>query len=491
MRRERKKLGVAPRALTLALSVTLIAGCFGNRPIPEVDKIVEVPEQYTAPTADKPALDRWCSDFGDPKLDELVSTAFEQNLNLRSTWARLEQSEAVLRQTNSNMWPSVDATGQYTANRQPFLGGQADVNIPGIDTGPNIISNYNVKLGAAYEIDLWGKLKAQREAAELDYRASRQDVETIALSLTSQVAEAWFDVLAQRQKRALIEEQLELNKKYVELLRFRQAQGSATALDTNQQLQQIKLLEGQLHTVDQARVLAEQRLAILIGRPPSQGGDLVSAGVLELPDLPELPGTGVPADLLTRRPDLRAAQIRLEAANKRIAVAVRQRLPSIRLSLSTFLQAIEVVNLVEDIFWSVAASVSQPVFNGGRDAAEVERAEAAQKEASLTYANTLLTALGEVENALVAEHYQGMFIAQLVEQRELAHANLELAQGRYSSGGLDFLRVLTSLQSLQQIEQNLVDAERRQLSNRIQLCRALGGTWTSELSAPARDNTEE
>lgn len=488
----------APRGRALRRWVSLcgalmLTSCFGNRPVPEVDEVVEVPAQFEAPAPDvsKPALEQWCSDFGQPQLDAAVTRAFEDNLDLRVSWARLDQSMALLRQTESNLYPTVDLQGSAAGNRQQIFGFQPpgpDGSGGGVVVRADVIEQYRASVGASYEVDLWGKLKAQREASRLDVSAARADVETIALSLTSSVASAWFDVIAQRQKRALVEEQIEINERYVELLKLRLAQGSATALDVNQQQQQIELLRGQLQTIDQQRALAEQRLAVLLGQPPAQGAELVDASIAELPALPELPGAGVPADLLERRPDLRSAQLRLEAANKRIAVAVRQRLPSLRLSASLFLQAQELGNLLDELLWSLTASLAQPLIDGGRMRAEVARAEAAQREALYNYAKTLLTAINEVEGAMVSEHYQANFIEELERQRDLAASSLELARARYQRGGLDFLRVLTSLQALQQIEQNLVDARRLQLSNRIQLCRALGGTWTRQLEAPGQED---
>lgn len=461
----------------------LAAGCFGERPVPGVDEVVEVPETFQAPQGppvEQPPLDAWCSDFNHPGLEDMIGRAFEDNLDLKASWARLSQTFALLRQTRSNLYPTLDAEVQASVRRQQFF-------IPGPDgliVSADVLTQYSPSLGAAYEIDLWGKLAARREAARLDFESSRADVQTLALSLTSQLAEAFFDVLAQRQKRALLREQIELNERYVALLELRLSKGVATALDVNQQRQQIEQLRAQLDQIDQAEALAAQRLALLVGEPPVRGAALVGEVGDELPALPALPGAGVPADLLERRPDLRAARRRLEAANTRVTVAIRERLPTIRLTASLFFQGQELGRLFEELLWSAAASIVQPIFQGDRLRAEVARAEAAQQEALYTYGTTLLTALSEVEGAMVSEHYQAQFIEDLERQRELASGALELARARYQRGALDFLRVLTALQSLQQIEQSLVDARRRQLSNRIQLCQALGGSWTRQLQPP-------
>ncbi len=487
--------GTRRGAVALAALTVLASGCFGNRPIPEVADVVETPEGWDAAASFEvtgPELESWCSDFGDPGLDRAVEVAFEDNLNLRSAWARLEQSEAVRRQTDANAWPTVDLSGQAAESQQSLrgtaFGGAGGANIPSTVN----VTQYSMTVGAGYEVDLWGRLAAQREAASYNTQAARADVETIALSLTSQVAEAWFNVVAQRQKSKLLDEQMELAERYLELLEMRLAQGTAGALDVNQQIQQIEQLRGQQAVFASAERRAQIQLATLLGRAPS--AELAKTAD-ELPDVGAIPSAGVPADLLERRPDLRAAYLRLQASNRSIAEAVRAQLPTVRLSLSAFLQSDALDTLFETILYSIGGSFSQPVIDGGRRGAEVDRAEAAQLEAFYTYSNTFVTAMGEVESAMVAESFQGSFIGQLELQRDRAQVSLDLSRERYVNGSGDFLRVLTSLQSLQALEQSLIDSRRQQLTNRITLCRALGGSWTKGLEAPAdlkdfKKNTE-
>ena len=471
-------------ALISSIPLCIIsAACFGNRPLPEVEQVIDVPEQYgqraeQPPAVEQPPLQSWCSDFGSPGLQAHVSQAFDGNLDLLTSWARLSQSEAILRQTEANLYPTVDVDAQVSSSKQRAIGLAID--------RPFTVEQYRASIGASYEVDLWGRLYAQRQAARLDVRAARADLETIALSLTSSVAEAWFDVLAERQRRELLESQIDLNERYVELLRLRLAQGVSSALDITQQQQQIASLIGQLESTDQARALAGQRLAVLLGQAPEDTeGRAPEVEDDELPELPPMPASGVPADLLERRPDLRAARLRMEAANRRIAVAVRARLPTLRLSASLFLQAFDIGSFLNEVLWSVGAQAAQPLIDGGLRAAEVDRAEAVQREALYTYADTLTTALSEVQGAMVSEHHQARLIEQLEKQREQADLALTLSRERYQRGALDFLRVLTALQSLQTLERQIVDAQRRQLSNRLTLCRALGGTWTRDLAPPS------
>jgi outer membrane protein TolC len=191
--------------------------------------------------------------------------------------------------------------------------------------------------------------------------------------------------------------------------------------------------------------------------------------------VPPLPYPGVPAELVARRPDIQAAFLRLRADDKRTAAAVADLFPKIRLSASMFFQERELANLFDKLLWSLAGLVSQPLFDGGRRFAEIDRAEAAAQEQLVVYGQTVLLALREVQDALVSEARQAEFVRSLEAQLESARQALELSRDRYRQGAVDFLRVLTALQTMQQIEQNLVEARRKQFSNRIQLCRALGG----------------
>lgn len=471
------------RALGLSALLALSAACFGETPVPKVTHVVETPKTFSAKTeVSGPALEAWCSDFGDAELDAVVSRAFDENLNLRAAWARLEGAAALRQQTHANMWPTLNLDASTSRSLQPFQGlnpitGEAFA-------GTFEAEQYRASLGAGYEIDLWGRLYAARQAADFDFRAARADVETIALSLTSEIAESWFTIVQQRQKRALIEEQIALNERYLEVLLLRLENGRSTALDVNQQQQQIDGQKTQLELIVSQERQTLARLNTLLGKAP---GTKMSIASVALPEVPAVPDVGVPADLLSRRPDLRAASYRLQASNRRIAEAVRNQLPTIRLSASFFLQAFDIASFLDQVLWSVSGQLGAPLFDGGLREAGVKRAKAAQKEALYTYANAMVSAMAEVERAMIAEYHQARFIQQLDAQRAKAEVALQLARDRYQRGALDFLRVLTSLQALQALEQSSIDARRQQLSNRIQLCRALGGSWTTKLQAPQED----
>jgi outer membrane protein TolC len=174
---------------------------------------------------------------------------------------------------------------------------------------------------------------------------------------------------------------------------------------------------------------------------------------------------------------VQAAFLRIQAGDRRIAAAVADLFPKIRLSARLFFSNEEAARLFDETLWSIAALGTQQLFDGAQRFAEIDRTEAVADEQLQNYGQTLLVALREVQDALVSEAQQERFVASLNKQHEIARQALELARERYRLGSVDYLRVLTALQSLQRIEQDLVEGRRRQFSNRVQLCRALGGGW--------------
>ena len=415
-----------------------------------------------------PLPDRWWKDFEDPALSALIDEALAGNFGLKTAWSRLAEAEAVADKAGAGFWPSLSLEGSVRRSRTFLSFANRTFNT----------TDYDLSAGASYELDVWGKIRHLKGAAEAEFSASRDDLETIAMSLAAQVAETWFGLLAERSKRTLLEEQLETNRAFLELIDLRFQQGLATALDVYQQRQQVASTRAQLEQVEAQRQVMEHQLSILVGQPPQEK---VSRSGALLPQLPELPGTGVPALLLDRRPDLRASRRRVEAADNRVGVAIADMFPALRLTASIGYGNDVLKNLFQELTWSIVGSITQPLFEGGKRLHEIDRSKAALEAQVNSYGEAVLNALGEVEDALVQEEHQLKHLKHLDEQLDHAKNALREAKERYVQGLTDFLRVLTALQALQGLEQNRIAAHRRLLSFRIQLCRALGGTWTEGL----------
>lgn len=424
-----------------------------------------VPGAY-ATAEDRPvsALDSdWYRLFGSSELDSAIDNVRESNLGLAQARDRVRQAQAAMAAARAGRLPVLDASVSAGRARQqtPFGAEQSNA--------------FGASLSAGYEVDLWGRVAATNDASELEAAALVVDVSAIEVTLTATATEAWLDAVHARAKRVLLREQIEVQDEFLELLLHRLSAATATALDVEQQRQQLASLEGQLALLDASEARAGHTFSFLQGQFP----DPSSTGEeSELPELPSLPEAGVPADLLQRRPDVVAARIRAEAADARLAAAVAARLPSLRLNGSTFVQSSSLSALFDEILWSVTAGLTAPLFDGGRRAAEVERNDAVLDERIHAYLETLLEAAVEVENAVALERAQSAYREELDDQLRIAEATLALARAQYREGVTDYVRVLTAISTLQRLQQMRLDATRQQLGYRIQLYRALGGGWS-------------
>ena len=305
--------------------------------------------------------------------------------------------------------------------------------------------------------------------------------------------EAWLNLLQQRAAGRLLQEQHETNEIYAELVGLRFAHGLGTALDVYQQRQQVLAIEAQLSQIAGSEALARQQLAVLVGRSP---GAFASGQIGQLPEptslppLPPLPEVGVPAHLLLRRPDVRAARRRVVAQDHRVGAAIADMFPRFNFNASIGLSSPTIEDFLGSFIWSLASSLIAPALDGGRRAAEVRRNRAALRERLQSFAQTLLTAMNEVESALVQERQTGIQIEQLESQLEATRATLTESRRRYQLGLSDYLPVLTALAAVQRQEQSILQSQRQALSQRVQLARALGGSWTAELERPRLPDPE-
>lgn len=458
-----------------AAAAMLSASCLVHEPARNPKPTVPVPAGYDNAGGSLPPPERWWQEFGDPQLTALVDRALAGNLQLAGAWARVDQATALARQAGAGRWPQVNLSGSASRSRRtlPFGGGALGDNYTA--------NNYNLSVGASYEVDLWRRVGSGAKASALDALAARDDLESIAISLAANVVEAYFDVLFAREQQALLATQLETDETFEELVKLRFEQGlGASALDVYQARQQATATRAQLALAQGMERVAEYRLAVLLGQPPGS----VKVEGAALPPLPALPGTGVPGDLILRRPDVRAMQRRVEAADWRVAAAVAARLPTLSLSANAGFESTNVEDLFGSPIYNLAANLLGPIFDAGARKANADRSKAVVAELVASYGSVLLNALLEVESALVLEDRQRAHIEELERQVELGQATLREARTRYREGIDSFLPVLTSLTSLHRGELSLLSARRQLVSYRIQLCRALGGTWTSELAKP-------
>ncbi len=460
------------KTFALATFALPLSSCVTSR-VSEPELPIELSENYSVTSQDSNMPARWWKSFGDEELNALIEEALSGNLGLRQAAARLEQAEALARQAGAERIPAVSA--EASARR-----GRVAANTPAGVQITDTVNRFGLDLAATYELDLWGRVAASTRAAARDADASRLDLETAAMTLVAQVADLWYALGALSAQIELLDEQIEKSSKQLELVELRFNTGHSDALAVWQQRGQLAALEALRPNLTSSRATVRHQLGVLLGRSPQAFRNQQGTAPPELPPLPE---TGIPSDLVNNRPDVRAAVERLRASDERVAAAVANRFPALRLSASAGYSADEMSALFDNWIWNIAGNLLTPIIDGGRRRAEVDRARAALDELVGRYAETLLNAVREVEDALVEESGQLDLIESQQGQLAIAGSTYDQALSRYTKGVGDYLAVLRAFEERQRIERALVDTRRGLVSRRIGLHRALGGDFSSEAMA--------
>jgi len=439
----------------------LLTGC---TTVPERDPAaVPLPADFSGSGADN-LPERWWESFRDPVLNGLVEQALTQNFSLQSVWARLDQAAALERIAHAGLYPSLDVDGNAS-------------RIWSHNNRGTTTNAYSVGAMASYEIDLWGRIDSISKAATLDRRASEAELTAAAISLSAEVASTWYQLVEQYGQQALVSNQLETNTRVLELITLRFRRGKVGATDVLQQRQLVESNRGELANIQALIGVLENQLAILLGNTPD---GRVTEPRAELINLPPLPATGIPAELVQRRPDLRQRFYSLQAADQLTAAAVADRFPRLNLLGNTDSISSDANELFNNWLSTLTGNLVAPVIDGGRRRAEVDRSRAVTEQSLSDYRQQLIDALGEVENALLREQQQRAFIDSLDKQQVLSSQVIGRVRDSYLYGVVDYLRVLDVLLTNQNLERRRLTAQRELIDNRIALCRALAGGWTLE-----------
>lgn len=448
---------------TLLFSVfALLVGCAGAKEVEEVSPDFKLPEGWHHHQIDHAEEEpSWCTSFGDPQLEALIEEVLASNHDLRIARARVDEVRALLKQSRAARHPQVELGAEAKTSNSPDGWSQS----------------YEISAPVSYELDLWGRIASEAAAAELDLEAASLDLAALHIALTAETAETFFELAKVRAELRLLDDQIEVAETFLELTDVRQRQGMANAIDIVQQRQQIDKLKEARHQASLDETLTIGAIAALLGKPRDE---IHIPEARHLPELPAMSTDIIPADLLERRPDVGAARLRVVAADHRVDAAIKERLPRLQLSASLAVQASTVQRLFEFLFVSAAGGVSQSIWEGGRLQARSDEEKAILKRQALQFSSTLLEAIREVENTLAGGEALQRILDTQRRQLESAREALELASDQYRAGILDYLRVLTALQSVQSLELTELESRRNLLSQRVQLCRATGGDWEQD-----------
>ena len=416
--------------------------------------------------------DKWWLAFSNPELSRLIRRSLEGNLGLRQAWSRMRQAGFLFQQSKSDLYPGLEAQASKSYTRQhrqnPPLGGEQESSSQSASLG----------LTTRYEIDLWGRIRARKEARSLEWNATRQELQAAALSLSGQVAAQWIGLISLETRIGLLQKQRELRRQLLELTRYRFANGQANGVDVLQQQESLALVHSRLPDLRSGKAEALHGLKVLLGLPPEASLEIKTR---DLPDLPRVPQPGLPADLLSRRPDIQASWLRLLAADWEVSASRAARLPRLTLSADPRLFADKAKDLLNNWLLELAGSLSVPLVDGGERILEVKRRQAVAEERLAAYRETVLTALQEVENALVRISENRNKRRSLAQELEAARQSLRQFRYRYSNGIATYFDVLSQRIAVLELQRGLLQAKTDGLLRRIDLYKALGGDWPESL----------
>jgi NodT family efflux transporter outer membrane factor (OMF) lipoprotein len=434
----------------------------------------ESASQPSAATEQAATLARWWQTLGDPKLTALVEEAMQANLDLQLAEASLRQARAQRGVVVGGLLPSVNGTGQYLRNNPGATGGK-----PAFDQ-----NFYQAGWDAAWELDVFGGIKRNVESAEASVLAAQEGVSNARVSLAAEVALNYVLLRGAQQEILIARDNLKAQQHTADITRQKLRAGFVGSLDVANAEAQVATTEATIPAFERSAQQAIYTLSVLLARPPA-------ALLKELSEFGDVPATparipvDLPSTLLRRRPDIRQAEAQLHAATAQIGVATADLFPQFSLTGGMNWQN----KIGRDWFnsvsrsWQFGPTMNWAIFQGGSTISNIYVQEALRDQAFITYQKTVLTALQDVENALVALATEQQTRRSLVAAVAANTKAVEVSTQLYSQGETDFLNVLTAQRNLFASQDALVQSNRDVTTSLIALYKALGGGWEPEFAA--------
>lgn len=459
----------------LCLLVLLAAGCQHLQPRKDADLNAVgavAPAAWTAtiPKVQGTLSTGWLADLRSTELKRLVEQALASNRDLRVASARVREARAQAQAAGADMMPSVDADFSASRSQRP-----SGTRFEGVSSRSN---RFETGLNISWELDVWGRVRDGRSAAAASAEAAAEEEQHAKLSLAASVVRSAVTVHESQRLLELANEDVEAQKAQLGVLNKQLERGlnaERGALDVSLSQADLARAESVVHVRKRELDAARRSLEVLLGDYPAGKVSALS----QLPSLSASVPAGLPSELLLRRPDLRAAERRLESSLKEESQARKAFLPAFRLTTGAGYSSEELSDMLtkDALLWSLAGSVAQSVFQGGRLKANVDAARARYDQALETYAQSALDAFAEVETALAADRYWADQVAALRKTLTESERAESLARSSYERGLSDILTLLDSFQRAASARSALVSAEASRVRNRVDLHLALGGSF--------------
>jgi outer membrane protein, multidrug efflux system len=453
-------------AVLFLVAVLLIQGCGAITPVPRTLDTLPEPIHTASPeTLNFSLASPWWEQFNNQELNRLITRALTHNFSIRQARARLEQAASLAAAKKADALPLISLETRYNRTQT--------------DRDTTSFNTFSLGPAAAYEVDLWGRINAGVTSFALAAGASASDLETAAMTIAAEVARIWVDLITAGEQLARVKKQLEVHTTVRDLLELRFQKSMSSALDILQQREIVAQTQAKIPPLENRIQQLEASVHLLLGQ--TSGTGLTITG--DLPEtLPELPASGLPANLLALRPDVRARGLRLMAADWDAAAARIYRLPDLVLTGNFLFQDNALDLLLDNWILTLGARLAGTVFDGGQKKALSRQAAGVVKERLAAYEEVVYTAITEVETSLAAEKHQAAHILLLTDQLETARQALAEARRRYIKGLDPFIPFLTEQLNVQELEIRLLEQNASLIKNRITLYRALGGDWQAIVS---------
>ena len=421
--------------------------------------------------ADAFARGEWWQLFADATLNDLETRALAANQDLRAAAARVDEARAATGVARSAYWPQFGAN--LSVSRE-----QGSLNVPN-GLPDSLATTYRAPLMASWELDLFGRIRRLNEGARATAEASLAAFEAVRLSLTAEVAVSYFSLRALDQEAALIADGVELRQRAMDLVASRRKSGAATDFDVARAETELASTQAEAAAIANHRAALQNALAVLIGESAASF-QLAAINAQPSAKTPEVPA-GLPSELLERRPDVAAAERALAAANARIGVAKAAFFPAISLTgFAGYASGdIDTLFTADSRAWSIGPSLYLPIFQGGRNRANLERSKAAYEGSVAVFRQSVLVAFREVQDALTGTRLLAEQSAAQDRAVEAARRAGSLAQKRYDAGFVNYFEVIDAQRTVLSAERTAAQLTAQRLNNSVALIKALGGGWTA------------
>jgi len=428
---------------------------------------------------------KWWEIYNDPELNALEDQLNINNQNIKQAFENFMEARTLIAQARSQLYPSLGTTPSYARTRSSANLGSTSGSTGNTGAGGNQSSLYTLPVEAAWEPDLWGKVRNTIHQAQYNAQLSAADLENERLTEQASLAVFFFELRGQDELQRILDETVEADKKSVDLTRARYETGVDDLLSLVEAENTLQNTQAVATNLGIARAQFEHAIAVLIGTQPSA----FSIPVRPLKAAPPTIPLGVPSQLLERRPDIAASERSMAAANAQIGIATAAYYPNVTLSAEGGLESSTIKHLFDwpSRFWSVGPTVSETIFDAGLRRATVNQFVAVYNADVANYRQTVLTAFQQVEDSLASVRILYKEIQQQEEAEKSAEKFLELAMARYQTGVDQYLNVLVAQNTLLSDQQQLANLRTQVMTSSVQLIEALGGGWDrSQLPSPAQ-----